>query len=563
MKRWSLPVALAVCIFLKFILFDVIWSSDTTFQSFSQPESYLIKGAIALLLAFPTVFFRSRWYAGIVCFLLDILLVANLMYWRTYYTAIPWNSYFLAGNLADFMGSVYASVRWCDGLFLAMTLGLLFYTSRYGDLRSSRSETKRRAVWFAAGFLICVVATVGLTFARGGFQRSYEKQNTCATPTFTVFGTLCYEFVKESMSITSEIHSEIERWLSAASRSYPVSGVEHRRHCVVILAESFEGWMLERNVEGKEVTPYLNRWLKDSCTLYAPRVQTQVRGGRSIDAQLLVNTGLLPIANGAYSIRFPNHRYPSLAKALKQACGEKGRMVGMTSDKRIVWNQQGVAMAFGFDRLYDEKSFTKEERMGVKKRVGDYPFLQQCAEKIAEEITGSGDSSRCFFQLVTYSGHGPFIIPDEYKRISFSPGMPEVLNNYLTAANYTDYAIGKFIERLQEEGLFDETMIVVTGDHEGLAYLRQSLCETKEGGGLVSPFEYTPFIVINSPVGMRYEKVMGQSILDPSHLGVAAIWNLTIAGDTTGICPEAIERMKQSWRISDLMIRGDYFRSDF
>lgn len=563
MKRWSLPVALAVCIFLKFILFDVIWSSDTTFQSFSQPESYLIKGAIALLLAFPMVFFRSRWYAGIVCFLLDILLVANLMYWRTYYTAIPWNSYFLAGNLADFMGSVYASVRWCDGLFFAMTLGLLFYTSRYGDLRSSRSETRRQAVWFAAGFLICVVATVGLTFARGGFQRSYEKRNTCATPTFTVFGTLCYEFVKESMSITPEIHSEIERWLSATSRSYPVSGVEHRRHCVVILAESFEGWMLERNVEGKEVTPYLNRWLKDSCTLYAPRVQTQVRGGRSIDAQLLVNTGLLPIANGAYSIRFPNHRYPSLAKALKQACGEKGRMIGMTSDKRIVWNQQGVAMAFGFDRLYDEKSFTKEERMGVKKRVGDYPFLQQCAEKIAEEIAGSGDGSRCFFQLVTYSGHGPFIIPDEYKRISFSPGMPEVLNNYLTAANYTDYAIGKFIERLQEEGLFDETMIVVTGDHEGLAYLRQSLCETKEGGGLVSPFEYTPFIVINSPVGMRYEKGMGQSILDPSHLGVAAIWNLTIAGDTTGICPEAIERMKQSWRISDLMIRGDYFRSDF
>ena len=399
MKRWSLPVALAVCIFLKFILFDVIWSSDTTFQSFSQPESYLIKGAIALLLAFPTVFFRSRWYAGIVCFLLDILLVANLMYWRTYYTAIPWNSYFLAGNLADFMGSVYASVRWCDGLFFAMTLGLLFYTSRYGDLRSSRSETKRRAVWFAAGFLICVVATVGLTFARGGFQRSYEKRNTCATPTFTVFGTLCYEFVKESMSITPEIHSEIERWLSATSRSYPVSGVEHRKHCVVILAESFEGWMLERNVEGKEVTPYLNRWLKDSCTLYAPRVQTQVRGGRSIDAQLLVNTGLLPIANGAYSIRFPNHRYPSLAKALKQACGEKGRMVGMTSDKRIVWNQQGVAMAFGFDRLYDEKSFTKEERMGVKKRVGDYPFLQQCAEKIAEEIAGSGDSSRCFFSI--------------------------------------------------------------------------------------------------------------------------------------------------------------------
>lgn len=86
-------------------------------------------------------------------------------------------------------------------------------------------------------------------------------------------------------------------------------------------------------------------------------------------------------------------------------------MVGMTSDKRIVWNQQGVAMAFGFDRLYDEKSFTKEERMGVKKRVGDYPFLQQCAEKIAEEIAGSGDSSRCFFNWLLIRDMGHLLFP--------------------------------------------------------------------------------------------------------------------------------------------------------
>ena len=95
MKRWSLPVALAVCIFLKFILFDVIWSSDTTFQSFSQPESYLIKGAIALLLAFPTVFFRSRWYAGIVCFFIGYFVgcqfdvLADILYGDTVEQLFP------------------------------------------------------------------------------------------------------------------------------------------------------------------------------------------------------------------------------------------------------------------------------------------------------------------------------------------------------------------------------------------------------------------------------------------------------------------------------------------
>lgn len=148
MKRWSLPVALAVCIFLKFILFDVIWSSDTTFQSFSQPESYLIKGAIALLLAFPTVFFRSRWYAGIVCFLLDILLVANLMYWRTYYTAIPWNSYFLAGNLADFMGSSVCIGPMVRRFVLCDDFGIvvLYFPIRGFAVESVGNETSGRMV---------------------------------------------------------------------------------------------------------------------------------------------------------------------------------------------------------------------------------------------------------------------------------------------------------------------------------------------------------------------------------------------------------------------------------
>lgn len=116
---------------------------------------------------------------------------------------------------------------------------VLYFPIRGFAVESVGNETSGRMV--CSGLLDLCRSDGGIDFARGGFQRSYEKRNTCATPTFTVFGTLCYEFVKESMPITPEIHSEIERWLSAASRSYPVSGVEHKRHCVVILAESFEG----------------------------------------------------------------------------------------------------------------------------------------------------------------------------------------------------------------------------------------------------------------------------------------------------------------------------------
>ena len=53
-------------------------------------------------------------------------------------------------------------------------------------------------------------------------------------------------------------------------------------------------------------------------------------------------------------------------------------------------------------------------------------------------------------------------------------------------------------------------MVVIIGDHEGLADNRKDLCRTKAGKGIVSENEFTPFIVLNSPIAMYHTKVMGQ-----------------------------------------------------
>ena len=83
------------------------------------------------------------------------------------------------------------------------------------------------------------------------------------------------------------------------------------------------------------------------------------------------------------------------------------------------------------------------------------------------------------------------------------------MNDYMTTARYTDKAIGKFVEYLKTLPQYDETLIVITGDHEGLATYREELCNAPGGKGIVSDKTFTPFIIVNSPVGMRYDKVMG------------------------------------------------------
>lgn len=43
-----------------------------------------------------------------------------------------------------------------------------------------------------------------------------------------------------------------------------------------------------------------------------------------------------------------------------------------------------------------------------------------------------------------------------------------MLGDYLTAINYTDYAIGTLIDGLKQNGLWDSTLLVFYGDHFGL-----------------------------------------------------------------------------------------------
>lgn len=125
-------------------------------------------------------------------------------------------------------------------------------------------------------------------------------------------------------------------------------------------------------------------------------------------------------------------------------------------------------------------------------------------------------------------------------------------------------------------------MVIITGDHEGLADFRAGLCRTEAGKGIVSDQLFTPFIVINSPVGMRYEPVMGQvdiyptllnllhidtyfwkgmgqSILDPCKEPFAINPQYQFVGDTVGAIPEKTDFLKKSWTISDLLIRCDYW----
>lgn len=575
-------IIFAVGIFLTFVAFDVIWCMDTTFASFSFFETYATKIIATLALAGIYALTRCRWAQIVVMALLDVLLVANLMYFRTYYSAIPASSYLEAGNLADFKASVTDSLRWADIVLPLITIATAVMAFRY-------KTTKRQPLtavlkWWAAPLAGFALLLTGVNLCKGGFHKSLRSVRQSAylcsadAPIFSVFGCIWYDITDAAEPITPEKQAEIERWLASQPKHQPADSVtEKRSNLLIVFAESLESWVLEKKVDGKEITPCLNRLLKEKSTLYAPNVLTQVKGGRSIDAQLMICSGLLPLMSGTYSSLYYDNTFYTLQKAMRGL--KHSRSYLLTIDKVSTWNQGAVARSFGTDTIISYHDFKMTEAFGTHKRIGDASFFQQCQEKIERgEVWKPGES--VYMQFVTYSGHAPFKLPDHLRTITFPASIPEKAADYMTTAHYTDKAIGDFVAYLKTLPQYKETIVVIVGDHEGLASYRQELVGNPACRGLVSDKQLTPFIVLNSPVGMRYDKFMGQidiyptllnlmqldayrwhglgqSILDPRKQGVAVGSVMNVEG--TGSDKE-VERLKEAHTVSDYMLRYDWLK---
>ena len=168
----------------------MIKSESTKFLSSMKHLSFLRRHAnIVFCLLLCLVYQRAESKELFENNSLDTCMVANLMYYRTYFSAIPLSSYMLAGNLADFLPSVTASLRWCDLLFPISTVVTVFLTFRIGCRQKITLRFSRRT-YFVLLIFSCALLSINLS-VRGGFiaiyraLRSSAHQHASGPPLYT------------------------------------------------------------------------------------------------------------------------------------------------------------------------------------------------------------------------------------------------------------------------------------------------------------------------------------------------------------------------------------------
>lgn len=503
------------------------------------------------------------------------------MYCRTYFNAIPLHSYKLIGNLSDFTSSVTDSFDWYY-IFLPLVsiVGYAFYS--FNRNISRKLPSIGLYVFYCVGLGIIVWASDavrGGTYKKIQWLSEYTTLASTVTPIYSLGGFLYYDYQRSNETLTSKEIEEVRDWLETHKKftdPYWNDSIRLNRketqNLVLILWESLESWPIGLEVEGQEITPNLNKLLKDSSTFYAPNIVTQVGPGRSIDGQLMAVTGLLPMKNQVYAYNAVLNKYFSLEKAFSEAGGKSYQLTG---DKPYTWNQAPVTKSFGVDTLIHSEKFIHDEFVG--KRLSDGSLLRQITAKLqAGEIWP--ENEKAMLVVVTNSSHHPFKLPEKFKTLKLKKEYPEIVINYLNAIHYTDSSLSGLIEYLKNRSDRENTMIVITGDHEGLTFDRRQAIADPRSRQFVDSLQHTPMIILNSPVAGKFENQMGQadiyssildllnlkdyewrgmgvSIFDPDHPGFAVgSAGEVIKGDKP-IDPDWLKHLKEGREISDRILK--------
>ncbi|WMX55486.1 LTA synthase family protein [Peribacillus sp. R9-11] len=314
------------------------------------------------------------------------------------------------------------------------------------------------------------------------------------------------------------------------------------KNVIIIQVESLQAFPLFQKSSGQEVTPFMNKLAKDG--LFFPHVYPQTVFGNSSDGELIVNTGLYPLKQGATFFRFPYNDFPSLAKELKKIDYQSYAFHG---DEENFWNRQHAYPALGFDDYISIEDMQQDEIISMG--LSDRSFFKQGYDYLKDK------QNPYYAFFVTLTSHVPFSLPAD--QITLKPEVGKegsYLTKYYEALHYTDSAIEEFVKNLKENGKLKDSVIVIYGDHDGLFVKDKHEVEGYYGIKIsdeewIEKYMPIPVIIYQEDIqGRTIDKVAGQVDILPTLYDLLGIQSSSFFGET----------MLNGEEGEALILKGDY-----
>ena len=448
---------------------------------------------IALVLSV-FLFFKGKkafWFIFVGGFLLTFLLYANVVYFRFFSDFLTFSTLNQAGNVESMGGALGASFKWYDFVYFIDTIIYLFILIFKRQWLSTKAFSKK--------FVPVVMAvSVALFFLNLAFAETDRPE--LLTRTFDhkylvkylgPFNFTVYDGVKtiennQQKALASEDDLTKVLNYTKQKRTEPnpeYYGAAKKKNIIKIHLESFQTFLINKKVNGKEVTPFLNKLSsgKEDYT-YFPNFFHQTGQGKTSDAELTMDNSIYGLPQGsAYSLKGDN-TYQSLPAILDQKQGYTSNV--MHGDYKTFWNRDQIYKHFGIDSFYDatyyDMSDENVENLGLKDKI----FFKDSANYQAKM------KKPFYSHLITLTNHYPFTLDEKDASIDKPNTGDSTVDGYIQTAHYLDQALEEYVTDLKKKGLYDDSVIMIYGDHYGISENHNNAME-KLLGEKITPAKFT------------------------------------------------------------------------
>ncbi|MDQ0342212.1 phosphoglycerol transferase MdoB-like AlkP superfamily enzyme [Lederbergia wuyishanensis] len=528
-----LPVIAVVMLWIKtYIVYKT--SFNIKIENFMQELILFINPLSFLLFIFGlSLFFKSRKarnrYILITSFLISFILYANVAFYRFFTDFLTLPVLFQTSNFGDLGDSAATEIKWFDFIYFIDVI-LLFLLIKFQQRNVEMkpiNKVNRRAYFLVAAAILFLNIGLAETERPQLLTRTFDRE--MLVKNIGTYNYHLYDIFLQSKSSAQRAMADgselvdIDNYIKAnyVRPNKDMFGIAENKNLIVVSLESLQNFVINNHVYGQEVTPFLNELIKDSY--YFDEFYHQTGQGKTSDSEFLLENSLYPLSRGAVFFTHSGNEYDALAEKL----GEKGYFTStMHANNKSFWNRDIMYQSLGYDYFYSAVDYEITPENSVGWGMKDGPFLDQSVE-IMKTM-----KKPFYTKMITLTNHHPFKLDEEDKFIQEYDSKSGTLNRYFTTVRYMDEAVKEFFQKLKDEGIYENSIIVMYGDHYGISE-NHNEAMAQYLGKEVTPFvsaqlQRVPLIihipgVTDHGKGKTISKVSGQIDLKPTLLHLLGV----------------------------------------
>ncbi|WP_334330032.1 LTA synthase family protein [Companilactobacillus sp. HBUAS59699] len=402
-----------------------------------------------------------------------IFLYANILYYREFSDFLTSSVIFGVGKVSKGLGSSTFSLMQIHDFiyFVDLIILILLFSFKYIKLDHKPVSKLTSAATTSVGILIF---SFNLMIAEGNrpqlLSRTFDHAYVVKYLGLNSF--LGYDMIKSAMTDqarSTAVGTDMDDVLNYVDNNYAKPnpkyfGEANKKNIIIIHLESFQQFLIGMKVNDQEVTPFLNSLYNDDHTMSFDNFYHEVGQGRTSDAETMLESGLFGLSSGSF---FSNMGSSNTFQAAPAILEQKKNYTSAVFHGNIgsFWNRNEVYKNMGYNYFFDQSYFDNSiENANMRYGTKDKLMLSESA-KYLEQL-----QQPFYAKFITVTNHYPYPINDADNDGFTAPDTTEhSVGNYFLTAHYLDASLKEFFDYLKSSGLYDDSLIILYGDHYGIS----------------------------------------------------------------------------------------------